>query len=124
MKTFYLCARCPACYAREGRHCTGIAPGDCHERRKKAAYRILCQDPAYLKALRTDPGTFRARVFNLGYGNLKVGWRGPPEGKDDAPATLDGWLWPYGPPEAHEDTCRLWDGDPGCDCGASVAEEP
>jgi hypothetical protein len=64
---------------------------------------------------------FRERVAHPSW----TGWRGPAGEHDDhPPPTTDGRLWPYGPPEAHEDTCRLFDGHAGCDCNASVAEDP
>lgn len=31
--------------------------------------------------------------------------------------------WPYGPPEAHEPCCILWDGGSYCDCAASDASD-
>jgi hypothetical protein len=52
-----------------------------------------------------------------------TGWTGPADPLSDRPpVTLDGRLWPYGPPDAHEEHCRLWEGLVGCDCEWSAAE--
>lgn len=51
-----------------------------------------------------------------------TGWRGQQEPEQYRP-TPDGSLWPYGPPEAHEDVCWLFDGGRYCDCRWSCHED-
>lgn len=56
------------------------------------------------------------------------GWTGPRKGDIDCGGTvkdppLPPWLWPYGPPSAHDSWCRLHGEGLFCDCSASDASE-
>lgn len=52
-----------------------------------------------------------------------LSWTGPLEedmdGDDQLAQPVPPERWPFGPPEAHEDCCRLHTGGLWCDCKAS-----
>ena len=55
----------------------------------------------------------------------KKRWKGPREDEidnlDRLRAPVPPERWPYGPPDLHEDDCRLQRGGLWCDCAASDA---
>lgn len=54
-------------------------------------------------------------------------WTGPRDGEIDNLGRLRAPVpperWPYGPPDLHEDDCRLQRGGLWCDCAASDASD-
>jgi hypothetical protein len=50
-----------------------------------------------------------------------IDWKGSHDGEHDGPVPPH--LWPYGPPSAHQQCCRLHEGGNACDCAASDASD-